>query len=116
MQLKNIINIIQSWRLVLENGDQLKNEEDILALGNDLRKVENSLRQYESIQTKDYVDYVYDIVMRDCEALDSVYEDYIERLVGTMGLNALVKHNLVESCGTINRRQLYVICEKKGVH
>lgn len=59
-----------------------------------------------------YVDYVYDIVKRDCEGLDSIYGDYIEQLVGINGLIELVKYGLLESCGVINGRQLYVLCEK----
>ena len=62
-----------------------------------------------------YVDHVYHIVEMDSKGLDSIYEDHIRRLVGDFGLFALVKHNLVESCGVINGRKLYVLCEKKEV-
>lgn len=61
-----------------------------------------------------YVDYVYEIVLQECGDLDSIYGDYIERLVGTHGLNALVEHKLVESCGILNCRRLYVLCDKGG--
>lgn len=60
-----------------------------------------------------YVDCIYDIVKRDCEGLDSIYGDYIEHLVGINGLIELVKRGLLEACGVINGRQLYVLCEKK---
>lgn len=59
-----------------------------------------------------YVDYVYDIVRLDCEGMDSVYKDYIIQMVGVYGFNALLKHNLLESCGVVNGRQLYVLCDK----
>lgn len=60
-----------------------------------------------------YVDYVYDIVRLDCEGMDAIYRDYIKQMVGVYGLNALLEHKLIESCGTVNGRQLYVLCEKK---
>lgn len=60
-----------------------------------------------------YVDYVYDIVRLDCYNMDAIYGDYIEQLVGVYGLNELLKYKLVESCGVVNGRQLYVLCEKK---
>lgn len=60
-----------------------------------------------------YADHVYEIVARDCKDLDSIYEDYINFLVGTHGLMALVCNNLVESCGVVNGRRLYVLCKKE---
>lgn len=60
-----------------------------------------------------YLDHIYDIVKRDCEGLDSVYGDYIEHLVGVYGLIEMAKHGMLEACGVINGRQLYVLCEKK---
>lgn len=60
-----------------------------------------------------YVDYVYDIVRLDCEGMDAIYRDYIKQMVGVYGLNALLEHKLIESCGVVNGRQLYVLCEKK---
>ena len=59
-----------------------------------------------------YVDYVYDIVRLDCEGMDSIYADYIKQMVGVYGLNALIEYKLVESCGVINGRRLYVLCGK----
>ena len=60
-----------------------------------------------------YVDYVYDIVRLDCEGMDSIYKDYIIQMVGVYGFNALVEYKLIESCGVINERKLYVLCDKK---
>lgn len=59
------------------------------------------------------VRYVYAIVSYECAKLDSIYEDYIVKLVGESGLGALLKHNLVEGCGILNGRKLYVLCDKK---
>lgn len=59
-----------------------------------------------------YIDYVYDIVRLDCEGMDSIYADYIKQMVGVYGLNALIEAKLIESCGVINGRRLYVLCEK----
>ena len=61
-----------------------------------------------------YVDYVYDIVKSDCEGMDSIYKDYIIKMVGVYGFNALYEANLIEGCGVINGRRLFVLCEKKG--
>lgn len=62
----------------------------------------------------EYVDYVYDIVRLDCEGMDSIYKDYIIQMVGVYGFNALYKSRLIESCGVINGRQLFVLCDKKN--
>lgn len=62
---------------------------------------------------KYYVDFVYDIVFLDTLDMDSVYSDYIQRIVGTHGLNALLEAGLLESCGIVNGRQLYVLVAKK---
>ena len=58
-----------------------------------------------------YVDYCYEIVIDECGDLDSIYEDYIEYLVGTMGLYDLVKYGCLESCGVVNGRRLYVLVD-----
>lgn len=60
-----------------------------------------------------YVDYVYDIIKNESRNLDALYKDYILSLVGAMGMQALLENNLVETCGVVNGRQLYVLCEKK---
>lgn len=61
-----------------------------------------------------YVDYVYNFVERDCKSMDSIYEDYILHLVGISGLTVLLTNKLLETCGVVNGRQLYVLCKKGG--
>lgn len=55
---------------------------------------------------------VYDFVKSKSEGMDAIYEDYIVELVGIMGLNALMKHRLIETCGVVNGRQLYTLMSK----
>ena len=55
---------------------------------------------------------VYSIVAEETKGMDSVYEDYIVHLVGIHGLNAMVEATLVETCGVINGRPLYVLYDK----
>lgn len=62
-----------------------------------------------------YVDYVYDIVRLDCEGMDAIYKDYIIQMVGVYGFNALYEARLIEGCGTVNGRSLYVLCDKKNL-
>lgn len=59
-----------------------------------------------------YVDMVYDIVKLDCESMDAIYKDYIIQMVGVYGFNALHENKLIESCGVMNGRYLYVLCPK----
>lgn len=61
-----------------------------------------------------YADYVYEIVKNECKDLDSIYEDYIVKLVGEYGLNSLIEYGMLESCGFLNNRRLYVLLDKKG--
>lgn len=60
-----------------------------------------------------YVDFVYDIVKKECECVDAIYEDYIVHLVGIKGLYYLVKAGLLETCGVMHHKQLYTLLEKK---
>lgn len=60
-----------------------------------------------------YVDLVYDVIRMETKGLDSFYKDYILSLVGVYGLNALITHKLVETCGVVNGRQLYTLLEKR---
>ena len=60
----------------------------------------------------DYAKYVYSVLKHECANLDSIYEDYITYLVGVTGLNALKENQLIEACGILNGRQLYVLVEK----
>lgn len=73
--------------------------------------VPNYIKQTELVNMK-YADYVYDIIAKECADLDSIYGDYICKLVGECGLNALVENNLIEGCGILNGRKLYVLCDK----
>lgn len=56
-----------------------------------------------------YAQYVYNVVKQHTVDLDSVYEDYILELVGSEGLRALKTFKLIEACGVVNLRQLYVL-------
>ena len=58
-----------------------------------------------------YAYCVYEVLKKDCEGMDAIYEDYIIQQVGVKGLEALIKDRRVESCGVINGRRLYVLCE-----
>lgn len=60
-----------------------------------------------------YVDYIYDIVKLDCENMDAIYKDYIIQMVGVYGFNALHEERLIESCGAVNGRCLFVLCRKE---
>ena len=59
-----------------------------------------------------YVDYVYDIVKAELDFFEALYEDYIITLVGHAGLTELRSHGLLEGCGSIADRQLYVLVDK----
>ena len=62
----------------------------------------------------DYVDYVYNIIFLDTLDMDAIYKDFILREVGTYGFNALYENRLLESCGIVNGRQLYVLCSREN--
>lgn len=68
--------------------------------------------QKESVQMLTYTDWVYELIKEECEGMDAIYEDYILKLVGYHGLTALKQAGLLESCGVINCRRLYVLCKK----
>lgn len=57
---------------------------------------------------------IYKIVKNECEGLDAIYEDYIINLVGLYGLLLLKGNKLLETCGVVNGRQLYVLVEKES--
>lgn len=59
-----------------------------------------------------YCDYVYNIIKQELRGVDAVYEDYIIQLVGKCGLKIMLKNKLLETCGVVNGRQLYAICNK----
>lgn len=79
---------------------EIKNEESI------------EMTNLKDFYTLPFVDLVYETVRFETLGLDSIYKDYIINLVGTTGLNALIEHKLVEGCGIVNGRKLYVLCDR----
>lgn len=57
---------------------------------------------------------IYEYLKDRCEGLDSIYEETILALVGSYGLVVLKDAKLLETCGVISGRQLYVLCDMKG--
>jgi hypothetical protein len=55
---------------------------------------------------------IFKIVKNESLGLDAVYESYILELVGVEGLEILRKNRLIETCGVVNGRQLYVLIQK----
>ena len=55
---------------------------------------------------------VYLMVMEEFADLDSIYEDALIHLVGVRGVEALKENKLLESCGVVNGRQMYTLCDK----
>lgn len=70
--------------------------------------VARAMDQYED---ELYVYHIYNIVKSECAGMDAIYSDYIQQIVGIHGLHALLEARLLEGCGTVNGRQLYVLCE-----
>lgn len=62
----------------------------------------------------EYVDYVYNIIFLDTLEMDAIYKDFIIREVGSYGFNALYENGLLESCGVVNGRQLFVLRSREG--
>ena len=62
---------------------------------------------------KTYAEYVYYLVKKELDGFDAIYEDYIINIVGLAGLKYLKEYKLVETCGIVNGRQLYVLCDNK---
>lgn len=67
-------------------------------------------QEKQKLQETIFSTYIYEIVRRETEGLDSIYEDYIMHLVGEYGLHTLLDNNALESCGMMNGRRLYVLC------
>ena len=61
----------------------------------------------------EYVTYVYNLVKKESEGLDAIYKDFILKLVGEHGFNALLTCELIEGCGSINLRELYTLCNMR---
>ena len=55
---------------------------------------------------------VYLMVMEEFADLDAIYEDALIHLVGVRGVEALKENKLLESCGVVNGRQMYTLCDK----
>lgn len=60
-----------------------------------------------------YCENCYQILKLESENLDAIYEDYIIHLIGVAGLTELRGRNLLEPCGVVNGRPLYVLCDKE---
>lgn len=58
----------------------------------------------------EYVEKVYQILKEESDGLDAIYESFIKDVVGRRGLDILVQNKLVESCGVVNGRRLYTLC------
>ena len=61
-----------------------------------------------------YFELMYDVLRMETEGMDSIYEDFIISQIGVFGLNALLTHGLLETCGVINGRQLYVLVKRES--
>lgn len=59
-----------------------------------------------------YLDRVYQIVLHETYHMDAIYKDYILQIVGVFGFNALYGAKLIESCGSVNGRSLFVLCKR----
>ena len=57
-----------------------------------------------------YIAHIYSVVQLETSEMDTIYSDYIKKLVGVFGFNALLECKLLESCGVVNGRKLYVLC------
>ena len=55
---------------------------------------------------------VYLMVMEEFADLDAIYEDSLIHLVGVRGVESLKENKLLDSCGVVNGRQLYTLCDK----
>lgn len=63
-----------------------------------------------------YSDMVYEIVARETSNMDAIYQDYIIELVGVSGFNELHEKKMIEGCGSINGRSLFVLLKpRKGL-
>ena len=63
--------------------------------------------EIEVVEYRLSTDRIYDLLKRECEGIDAVYEDYIIRLIGIDGFNLLREKKLLCACGNINGRNLY---------
>lgn len=74
---------------------------NLTLLVNELENIRQSLR---------YAEICRDILNSQLDKnIEAVYEDYIIRMVGEHGIKAMRKHQLIEPCGVIHGKKLYVI-------
>lgn len=64
---------------------------------------------------REFAEYIYGILKLDCQGMDAIYGDHIKRMFGVYGFNALLVEGFLEGCGSVNGRQLYVLCDKKQI-
>jgi hypothetical protein len=58
-----------------------------------------------------YIDHIYSVIKLETSEMDAIYGDYIKQLIGVFGFNSLYSCKLIESCGVVNGRQLFVLCD-----
>ena len=58
---------------------------------------------------REYAVYVSNIIKKEMDSLDVMYGDIIQTLVGMYGFNAMQKHDLIECCGRMNDRDVYIL-------
>lgn len=61
-----------------------------------------------------YINYIYNVVKKESEGLDAIYEDYIIYLIGATGFENLRAMKLLTTCGSVNGRTLYTLNEKES--
>lgn len=61
----------------------------------------------------EYANQLYFLVKEEFEGLDSIYEDALIHLIGVYGIHILKENGMLETCGVVNGRQLYVLCDEK---
>ena len=60
----------------------------------------------------EYATQLYFLIKEEYEGLDSIYEDALIHLIGVYGIHILKENKMLETCGVINGRQLYVLRDK----
>ena len=121
MKVQKYIDILKYWKDRVSRGEPIASDVEIRKFTDDITQIEDKLQRLQvcanmlegMARNMRYVDYVYEIIVRECGELDSIYGDFIERLVGTRGLEVLIENELLETCGVVNGRQLYVLRNKK---
>lgn len=58
-------------------------------------------------------DKLYRFVKDEVGVGDILYESQIIRLVGMIGLQTLVEHGYLQSCGILNGQRIYQLIEKE---